>query len=196
MRRVVVSAFLSLDGVMQAPGAAEEDTEGGFRHGGWQMSYSDEELGRLVSDVFDRTYGLLLGRVTYEIFAGYWPTAPAEEEPLAGQLNRMPKFVASRTLHEATWQNTTLLKGDIAEAVAALKVAGDEGDLMVVGSGKLAQTLIARDLVDEYILWIYPLVLGNGKRLFAEGLPRMSLQLVESRTTSKGVVVLTYRPER
>jgi dihydrofolate reductase len=193
MRKVIVSEFLTLDGVMQAPGDPEEDRRGGFQHGGWQLSYFDEVLGSAVTDGLNAAGGLLLGRRTYEIFAAYWPTAPADI-PITPTMNRLPKYVASRTLEEPLqWENSTLVKGDVAEEVAKLKDQSG-GDLLVIGSGDFVQTLMQNGLVDEYQLMVHPFVLGSGARLFREGSPRTALRLAETKTTSTGVLILTYRP--
>lgn len=193
MRKVIVSEFLTLDGVMQAPGDSDEDREGGFEHGGWQLPYFDDVAGAAVDEGFASAGGLLLGRKTYEIFAAYWPKQPADAS-FATTMNSLPKFVASRTLEEPlTWENSTLLQGDAAEEVARLK-EGSGGDLLVIGSGDLAQTLMRHDLVDEYALMVHPLVLSSGKRLFGEGNPRTPLRLVDSKATGTGVLILTYQP--
>jgi dihydrofolate reductase len=193
MRRVIVSEFLTVDGVMQSPGSPDEDPSGGFEHGGWQQSFFDDALGADVTKGLTSAGGLLLGRVTYEIFAGYWPTAPADE-PLAATINSLPKYVVSTTLEEPLgWENSTLLHGDAAEAVGKLKEEGD-GDLLVIGSGQLAQTLMEHGLVDRYHLMIHPLVLGGGKRLFRDGNPRATLRLVDSKPTTTGVVIARYEP--
>src|SRR6266487_2906080 len=170
MRKMIVNEFLSLDGVAQAPGGADEDTSGGFGHGGWHMRYMQDELAqRWVLGSIVEAGGFLLGRRTYEIFAAYWPNAPEEEQVIAEPLNERPKYVASRTLTEPLeWQNSTVLRGDVLEAVAALKQV-DGRDLHVMGSPELVQTLIEHDLVDEYRLMIDPLVLGVGRRLFRDG---------------------------
>jgi dihydrofolate reductase len=193
--KVVVSEFLTLDGVMQAPGGKEEDTEDGFQHGGWQLDndYRDDVAGRVIMGSFEQAGGMLLGRRTYDIFAAYWPTS--DEEPIAGVMNNMKKYVASRTLKAPLeWQNSELLAGDTVEAVGELK--GQPGtDLLVIGSGDFAQTLIDNELVDEYRLMIYPIVVGGGKRLFRDGNPLAKLSLTDSKTSTKGVVILTYRPE-
>jgi len=193
MRKVVVGTFLSLDGVMQAPGSPDEDTEGGFDHGGWQLPYFDEVAGRIMSESFEATEALLLGRVTYQIFAAFWPSAPAED-PFTKIMNSIPKFVVSTTLERAEWNNSRLIKRNIPEEVAELKQQTGSGDLAVVGSGKLAQSLMQHNLIDEYVLLIHPLVLGSGKRLFRDGGPKTPLTLVDTKTTSTGVVILTYRP--
>lgn len=193
-RRVIVSEFLSLDGTMQA----DEDRDREFEHGGWQLPYYDDVYEDAVLSSSD---ALLLGRKTYEVFAAYWPTATEEEEfadmtndsdKLADLMNNSEKFVASRTLDEVEWQNSTLLEGDAAEAVAELK-RQTGGDLRVMGSGELVQTLMQHDLVDQYQLMIHPLILGSGKRLFREGNKRTDLELLDTKTTGTGVVILTYQ---
>ena len=194
MRKLTVSEFVSLDGVMQAPGGADEDTEGGFRHGGWQMGYFDDVAGERIGASMAQTGAFLLGRRTYEIFASYWPTQ-SDDDPFAKILNGLPKYVASTTLGEPlAWQNSSLLQGDVAKAVAELK-EGEGGNIVVLGSGGLVQTLYENDLVDEYALMIHPIVLGSGKKLFRE-VPRKPLKLADSVTTSTGVVMATYVPER
>jgi dihydrofolate reductase len=193
--RVVVSEFMTLDGVMQAPGGAEEDRSGGFELGGWQGAYWDDLAGKAVDEGLAQTEGLLLGRRTYDIFAAYWPNATdPEDAAAAGILNGLPKYVASTTLEEPLeWEKSTLIKGDVPSGVARLKEQAGK-DLRVFGSGELAQTLMAHGLVDEYQLQINPVVLGSGRRLFREGGPRMPLTLVDSTTTGTGVLILTYRP--
>jgi dihydrofolate reductase len=193
--RVIVSEFLTLDGVMQAPGLPDEDRSGGFENGGWWIQYSDEIAGNAIVEAMGATSGLLLGRRTYEIFAGFWPSAPADD-PIAPTLNNLPKYVVSATLEEPlSWDNSQLIKGDVAEEVTKLKQEpGNE--LQVIGSGELVQTLMDHDLVDEYRLMITPLVLGTGKRLFRDGRPRTGLRLVESKTSSTGVLIATYEPAK
>ena len=194
MSKLVVAEFVSLDGVMQAPGAEEEDREGGFEYGGWQMGYNDEVSGERIGASMTQTGSFLLGRKTYEIFAAYWPTQ-SDDDPFAKILNGLPKYVASTTLSEPlAWQNSTLLQGDVAKAVTELK-RGEGGNIVVLGSGGLVQTLYENDLVDEYALMITPIVLGSGKKLFRE-LPKKPLKLADSVTTSTGVVMATYVPER
>jgi dihydrofolate reductase len=193
MRKLVVGTFLTLDGVMQAPGDPQEDTEGGFKHGGWQMPYFDADAGRIIGEQIAATDALLLGRVTYQIFAAYWPNAP-EDDPIAKKLNSVPKYVVSTTLDKVEWNNSTLIKGNLADEVAKLKRQPGSGTLSVTGSGKLAQTLMQHGLVDEYALWIHPVVLGSGKRLFAGGIVPFNLKLVDTKTTGSGVVILTYQP--
>ena len=195
MRKLVVGTFLTLDGVYQAPGDPQEDKEGGFKHGGWQLPLFDADAGKIMDEQMAATDALLLGRKTYQIFAAYWPTAPADD-PFAKKLNSIPKYVVSTTLNKAEWNNSKLIKGNVAEEVAKLKQQPGSGYLSVTGSGKLAQTLMQHNLVDEYALWIHPVVLGSGKRLFAEGIPLNNLKLVDTKTTGSGIVILTYRPER
>jgi dihydrofolate reductase len=190
MRKLVVGTFLTVDGVMQAPGGPDEDREGGFEHGGWSFNYWDDVMGQLIEESTLRAGALLLGRKTYEIFAAHWPHVGGDD-PVAAKLDAVPKYVASRTLDEVTWNNSTLIQGDVAEAVARLK--GEPGDeIQVTGSGELIQTLIEHDLVDEYRLWVFPLVLGEGKRLFARGAIPAALRLVDTKTSSTGVVIHTY----
>lgn len=194
MRKLGVTEFLSLDGVMQAPAAPDEDTEGGFRHGGWQQQYGDEVLLQAATAGMAEVDAYLFGRKTYEKMAAFWPTAP-REIPFTDHLNNTRKYVASRTLTSVEWQNSTVLDGDVAEAVAKLKEQPGKG-IGVLGSGELVQTLIEHDLVDEYFLLVCPIVLGSGKRLFREIGQVKKLKLVESKPTSTGSVILVYRPER
>jgi len=190
MRKLVVGTFLTVDGVMQAPGGPDEDREGGFEHGGWSVNYWDDLMGQLITGLTVQAGALLLGRKTYEIFAAHWPRVTGDD-PVAAKLNSVPKYVVSRTLDQATWNNTTLIRGDVAEAVANLK-AQPGGEIQVHGSGDLIQTLMKHDLVDEYRLWVFPVILGKGKRLFAEGTSPGGLKLVETKTSSTGVVIHTY----
>ena len=193
MRSVVVPAFLTLDGVMQAPGGPEEDPSGGFTQGGWSVNYWDEAMGAVMGEYFSRPFDLLLGRKTYEIFAAHWPhVTEGEDAGAATVLNSARKYVASRTLHEVTWNNSVLLQGDAAEAVAALK-AEDGPEIVTQGSADLIQTLLRHDLVDEFRLWTFPVVVAPGKRLFGEGTVPGGLQVVDSKTSSTGVVMTTYR---
>jgi dihydrofolate reductase len=192
MRMLRVIEFLSLDGVMQAPGSPEEDTEGGFRHGGWQRPYFDEVLGASAAEGMAATDSYLFGRKTYEKMAAYWPTAP-DDDPYAQHLNSTPKYVASRTLQDVAWENSTLIAGEAAEEVAKLKEQPGK-NIAVLGSSDLVQTLIDHDLVDEYFLAVFPIVLGSGKRLFREADEVRRLSLVDSKTTGTGGLILTYRP--
>ncbi|HSJ73146.1 MAG TPA: dihydrofolate reductase family protein [Miltoncostaeaceae bacterium] len=191
MRKLVVGTFVTLDGVMQAPGGPEEDRSGGFEHGGWLVPHFDEELGRVAVEQTLRGDALLLGRRTYEIFAAHWPRVP-DDDPIAARLNAMPKYVASRTLDAVDWNNSTLIRGDLAAAVAELK-QGPDGEIHVTGSGDLIQTLLAEDLVDEFVIWVFPVLLGTGKRLFAEGTVPAGLELTGTTTSGTGVCVHTYR---
>lgn len=191
--RLIVTTFLSLDGVMQAPGGPDEDRSHGFGHGGWLVPYADQDMGRIVDDWIASADSFLLGRKTYEIFAAHWPHVTAENDPVATKLNSLPKYVVSKTLDKVEWNNSTLIKGDVAEEVAKLKRRPGK-ELQVHGSGDLAQTLMQHDLVDEYRLWFYPVVLGSGKRLFREASVAKALRLVSSNTTSTGVVVNSYQP--
>ena len=195
MRKVIVDEWMTLDGVVQAPGAEEEDTRGGFRHGGWHLRYFDEPSQKWVVDGLQSAGGFLLGRWTYESFAGYWPNASEEEQVVAVPLNTKPKYVASTTLTEPLeWANSTLLQGDVAEAVRALK--GEEGDdLRVIGSTKLVQTLFEHDLVDELRLMIDPLLVGGGKRIFRDDGVLRSWRLVDSEVTTTGAILATYAAE-
>jgi len=196
MRKVIVNEFMSLDGVAQAPGGAEEDTSGGFAHGGWHMRYMEDELARRwVLESIVAAGGFLLGRRTYEIFAAYWPNAPEEEQVIAEPLNTKPKYVASTTLTvPLDWQNSTLVGGDVASAVAALKQEGG-GDLHVIGSTELVRTLIEHDLVDEFRLMIDPVLLGGGKRIFRDDGSLKPLRLVDGQVTSTGAILATYAPD-
>jgi dihydrofolate reductase len=192
MRKVIVDEWMTLDGVVQAPGAADEDRTGGFEHGGWHLRYFDDLSRKWVVDNLTGAGGFLLGRRTYETLAGYWPNAPEEEQILARPLNTLPKYVASRTLTEPlAWQNSTVLRGDVAEAVTALKQ--EEGDdLHVMGSTQLVQTLIESDLVDELRVMIDPVVVGGGKRLFRDDGALRPLRLVTSEVTTTGAILATY----
>ena len=190
MLRVI--EFLSLDGVMQAPGSPDEDTEGGFRHGGWQRPYFDDVLGAAAAEGMAATDTYLFGRKTYEAMAAYWPTV-SDDDPFARSLNGTPKYVASRTLRSVEWQNSTLVKGDVVEGVGKLKQQPGR-NIAVLGSGELVRTLIEHDLVDEYFLAVFPIVLGGGKRLFRKADQVRRLSLTDSKATSTGGVILTYRP--
>ncbi|HYG72961.1 MAG TPA: dihydrofolate reductase family protein [Actinomycetota bacterium] len=191
MRKLTVSTFLSLDGVMQAPGGPGEDDTGGFAYGGWSVNYWDDTMGKVMDAAFDEPFDLLLGRRTYEIFAAYWPNVPDEEG--GKPLNDATKYVASRGRPNLSWKESVLLEGDAAGAVAELK-RGEGPELQVHGSADLIQTLIRSSLVDEYRLWLFPLVLGAGKRLFAGGTIPAGLELVDSTVSTTGVIIGTYRP--
>ena len=193
MRKLVVGTFVSLDGVMQAPGGPDEDRSGGFEHGGWAPPYFDEVMGDAAAEGIAKGGSMLFGRRTYEDFAAFWPNQP-EDNPFAAVLNTRQKYVASRTLEEPLpWSNSTLLEGDATEAVARLKEQPGQ-DLVVLGSGELVQSLMRRNLVDEFVLLIHPLVLGSGRRLFPDGGASAALRLIGTKTTTTGVVIATYRP--
>ncbi len=191
--RLTLHTFLTLDGVMQAPGGPDEDREGGFEHGGWSYPYGDQDFGSAVVGWFADADAFLLGRKTYDIFSSHWPKVTDPDDPIASKLNALPKYVASTTLKSGDWNNTTVLGRDVAAEVAKLKERpGNE--LQVHGSGRLAQTLMAHDLVDEYRLLFFPVVVGSGKRLFNDRGKAAALRLVKSRTTSAGVIIATYEP--
>jgi dihydrofolate reductase len=191
MRKVTVNTFLTLDGVMQAPGGPGEDSEGGFDLGGWSVNYWDDKMGEIMGEAMGQPFDLLLGRKTYEIFAAYWPHA--SEELGAKPLNDATKFVASRTLSSLDWGPSVLIEGDAAEGVAALKK--QEGpELQVHGSGNLIQTLLRHQLIDEFRLWTFPLVVGSGKRLFSDGTIPAGLKLVDNQLSTTGVTIATYVP--
>jgi len=188
MRKLILSTFLTLDGVMQAPGGPEEDPTGGFTHGGWSVNHWDEAMGEWMAETMGGSFDLLLGRRTYEIFAAHWPYST---DPAAEQLNSATKYVASKTLDSVDWSNSILLEGDAAEEVAKLKQQNGP-EIQVHGSSDLIQTLLEHDLVDELRLLIFPVVLGSGKRLFEEGAVPAGLKLADSRTSSTGVVYAQY----
>jgi dihydrofolate reductase len=190
MRKLAVNAFVSLDGVMQALGAPEEDPTGGFTYGGWSVNYWDDLMGQVMNEATSRPFAMVLGRTTYDIMAAYWPTASEEG---ADVLNDATKYVASRGRPNLEWSNSVLIEGDAAEGLAALKKE-DGPELQVHGSGNLIQTLMRHNLVDEYRLWVFPLVLGSGKRLFVEGTIPAGLKLVDSKVATTGVVIATYEP--
>ncbi|ODB77458.1 MULTISPECIES: dihydrofolate reductase family protein [Micromonospora] len=192
MGTLIVTEFLTLDGVAQAPGEPDEDRDGGFSHGGWQMPLLDDESGTVMFQQASSMDALLLGRKTYDIFAGYWPKAP-EEIPFTGLLNGVPKYVASRTLTEPlAWANSSLVSGDLAERVTEIKARHDE--VHVIGSLDLAQSLLRAGLVDRLNLWVYPVLIGTGKRLFGDGTVPTALRLTESVTHAYGTLQLTYEP--
>ena len=194
MRKVIVYEWMTLDGVVQAPGTADEDTSGGFAHGGWHVSYFDDLSRTWVVESLTAAGGFLFGRRTYEILGGYWPNASEEEQVIARPLNTLPKYVASRTLTEPlAWQNSTLLQGDVADAVRALK-QDDGAGLLVIGSAELVRTLIEHDLVDEFRVMIDPLVVGGGKRIFPDDGVLRPLRLVDHQVTTTGAILATFAP--
>ncbi|MEW2078050.1 dihydrofolate reductase family protein [Streptomyces sp. NPDC012403] len=198
MGKLVVTTFVTLDGVYQAPGGPQEDTRDGFEQGGWSVPYGDEDFGRFVNGVFSRVGAFLLGRRTYDIFASYWPKMTDPADPVAGKLNALPKYVASTTLTDPEWAGTTVLRGDLAKEVIALKERTD-GELQLHGSGALARSLFALDLVDTLHLLTFPVVLGAGRRLFPEGSMPSAFRHTGGEITAAGVSIQTYdfsgRPE-
>ena len=191
MRRLIVLTFITLDGVMQAPGGPEEDPTGGFKHGGWVAGYFDDFLGNVMVEQMSKPFDLLLGRMTYEIFAAHWPYMKTDKDPIAASLNNAKKYVASDTPIKLDWRNAELIRGDVATAVKKLKEQ-DGPEIQVHGSGLLVQTLLKHDLVDELWLKIFPITLGKGKRLFAEGTIPAAFRLLESKVSPSGVIVATY----
>ena len=193
MRRLIASTFVSLDGIMQAPGGPDEEPAGGFTLGGWTFNYWDEAMDPASAGFDGKDRELVLGRKTYEIFEAHWPYQP-DGDPTAMTLNAARKHVASRTLTTLDWHNSTLLRGDVVAAITALK--GQPGpDLQIIGSGNLIQTLQAASLIDEYNVWTFPVVLGRGKRLFGEAARPLALRLVRSQVSNTGVVMSTYVPQ-
>jgi len=191
MRKLIVSTFITLDGVMQAPGGPEEDPTGGFSYGGWSFNYWDDMMGQVMNGYMAKPFDLLLGRKTYEIFAAYWPNI--KDDPGADKLNSVKKYVVSRTLDEVNWNNSTLVTGNVVPAIRNLKE--EKGpEIQVHGSGDLIQTLLEHDLIDEFRLWIFPVMIGKGKRLFGEGTRPAGLELIDSKTSTTGVIIATYEP--
>lgn len=193
MRKLTLTAFMSLDGVVQGPGTAVEDTSGGFDRGGWLMPFADADMDEIVNEWFLQADDFLFGRRTYEIFASHWPNVVDEDNPVPTRLNKLPKYVVSTTLTSLEWSNSYLISRDVPEEVARLK-AQPGNELQVHGSGVLARTLIEHGLVDEYRLWTFPIFLGAGKRMFENGAVPRTLKLVDGRTTSTGAMVHTYVP--
>lgn len=190
MRKLVVNTFLTLDGVMQAPGGPEEDTSEGFAHGGWSVNYWDDQMGQVMGDIMGKPFDLVLGRKTYEIFASHWPNV---DDPVAKPLNDATKYVATRTLTTLQWRNSVLIEGDAGEGVAAIK-KGDGPELQVHGSADLIQTLLRNNLIDEFNLWTFPVVVGAGKRLFSDGTIPAGLKLIDNKVSTTGVTIGTYVP--
>lgn len=191
MRKIIAITQVTLDGIMQAPGGPEEDPRGGFTQGGWAMPFLDEAGEEALGEIMSSEFDLLLGRRTYEIFAAYWPYAG--DNPIAKAFNKATKYVVTNSLDRFDWVNSQPIGGDAVDEIRRLK-ASDGPDLHIWGSSELLQTLIAAELVDEFRVWVFPLVLGQGKRLFENGVPPRGLTLVESRSTPKGVLLSTYRP--
>jgi dihydrofolate reductase len=194
MRRIVVATFTSLDGVMQAPGGPQEDPTDGFAFGGWTAPHFDQALGASLGEIFGRPFDLLLGRKTYDIFAGHWPYVTDPNDPIAATFNQVTKYVASRSKPKLAWRNSELLGDDVVASLRKLK-SGDGADLLVQGSSELLQTLWKNNLVDEFSVLIFPLVLGKGKRLFGGGAIPAGLRLVKSQSYPTGVIVANYRPD-
>jgi dihydrofolate reductase len=191
-RKLIVQSFVTLDGVMQAPGGPGEDDDGGFAYGGWSVNYWDDQMGEVMGEATSRPFAMVLGRRTYDIMAAFWPTAP--EEAGAKVFNDATKYVASRGRPDLeAWSNSVLVAGDAADGLAALK-AEDGPELQVHGSANLIQTLLRHNLVDEYRLWVFPVVIGSGKRLFADGTAPRGLRLVDSKVSTTGVVMGTWEP--
>jgi len=191
MRKLIVQTFLTLDGVMQAPGGPGEDDDGGFAYGGWSVNYWDDQMGEVMGEATSRPFAMVLGRRTYDIMAAYWPHASEEEG--AKVFNDAPKYVASRGRPTLAWSNSVLIEGDAADGLAALKQE-DGPELQVHGSANLVQTLLRHNLVDQFRLWVFPVVVGPGKRLFGDGTIPAGLRLVDSKVSSTGVVMATYEP--
>jgi dihydrofolate reductase len=191
MRKLIVGTFLTLDGVMQAPGGPEEDDSDGFTLGGWSVNYWDDKMAQVMGESMSSRFDLLLGRKTYDIFAAHWPNAP--EEAGGKPLNDATKYVVSRSHPKLEWGEAVLIEGDAAEGIGALK-SGDGPELQVHGSGNLIQTLMRHNLVDEYRLWVFPVVIGSGKRLFSDGTIPAGLKLVDSTVSTTGVVIGIYEP--
>jgi dihydrofolate reductase len=190
MRELITTTFVTLDGIMQAPGGPEEDESGGFKWGGWSVNYWDDTMGEVMGGIMGKPFDLLLGRKTYEVFAAHWPRST---ELGADMLNNARKYVASRTLDKVDWNNSTLLKGDVVEEIGRLK-GMDGPEVQVHGSGNLIQTLLKNNLIDRMYLWVFPVVIGEGKRLFGEGTNPSGLSLVDSKVSSTGVIIATYEP--
>ena len=191
MRKLIVLSFITLDGVMQAPGGPEEDPTGGFKYGGWVAGYFDDFLGKVMVKQMSKPFDLLLGRKTYEIFAAHWPYVKTKGDPITAGINNAKKYVTSKTLKKLDWRNSELIKGDVAKEVKKLKEQ-DGPEIQVHGSGNLIQTLLKHDLVDELWLKTFPITLGRGKRLFAEGTIPVGFKLIESEISPTGVVIASY----
>lgn len=192
MRKLSINSFITLDGVMQAPGGPDEDNSGGFQHGGWSVNYWDNLMGQIMGDYMSKPFELLLGRKTYEIFAAHWPYS--KEEPAAKILNSVKKYVVSKKLNTVDWNNSFLLRGDIVEEIKKLKFQNGPF-IQVHGSINLIQTLLKNNLADEIQLWTFPVTVGRGKRLFGDGTIPVGFKLLESRISETGVIISTYKPD-
>ncbi len=193
MRKIITTTFVTLDGVMQAPGGPGEDDSGGFKYGGWQMNFpQDEKMNSILSGFFNIPFELLLGKITYDIFAGYWPTAKTDNE-VAVPFNQTKKYVVSHNLFEPSWHNSVCITGDVVAQLEQLKKQ-DGPDLWVWGSGNLIQTLLQNHLIDRMHLWIHPITIGTGKKLFAEGTQAENFKLVDSKIGANGIIFATYEP--
>jgi dihydrofolate reductase len=193
MGTLTIATFMTLDGLMQAPGGPEEDRDGGFEHGGWSFPYFSEDMGEVIGEAFGKADCFLLGRRTYEIFAASWPNFPDQDDPVASRLNTLPKYVISTTLEEPEWHPTTILRGDVRTEVNKLKEQYD-GEIQVHGSATLAQALHNQGLIDEYRVFIEPIVLGTGKRLFEPAATATSLRRVDTRPMASGTIFAVYQP--
>lgn len=192
MRKIIANTFMTLDGVAQAPGGPEEDPTGGFELGGWSVNYWDEVMGKIMDEAMAKPFDLLLGRRTYEIFAAHWPYVKnGPEKPAADKLNSARKYVVSKTLVKADWENSTLVKGDVVKEIISLKQRNGP-EIQVHGSSDLIQTLLQHDLIDEFRVWTFPLTVGEGKRLFGEGTIPAGLKLLDSKVSTTGVIIATY----
>ncbi len=191
MRKLIVSTFVTLDGVMQAPGGPEEDPTGGFTYGGWSFNYWDDMMRQVMGEFMAKPFELLLGRKTYEIFAAYWPYI--KDDPFADKLNSVKKYVISGALDEVNWNNSTLITENVEQAIRNLKEQKGP-DIQVHGSSNLIQTLLEYNLIDEFRLWIFPVTIGKGKRLFGEGTQPAGLKLIDSKTSTTGVIIAIYEP--
>lgn len=192
MRKIIAITHVTLDGVMQAPGGPEEDSRNGFTHGGWAMPFSDTTSKKVIDEIMAGEFDMLLGRRTYDIFAGYWPDQSSDNS-IARAFNKATKYVVTCGTGKLDWKNSERIGGDVVDGIRRLK-ASDGRELHIWGSSELLQTLIAADLVDEYRLWVFPVILGKGKRLFENSVPPRGLALIETRGTSRGVLLNTYRP--